>query len=62
VRLLVDETGRVVEAEVVEGDPSELGFNEAAVDSALRATFRPATKDGVPVKMWVSLSIDFTPP
>lgn len=60
VRVLVDERGKVLETE----PPSiraGYGFDEAAVDVARRATYNPATKDGVRVKMWTVLRVAFKP-
>jgi protein TonB len=61
IRALVDENGRVVKAVVVEEDPSQLGFDEAALDAAYRTLYKPARKDGVPVKMWIELPVKFQP-
>ena len=61
IRALVDETGKVVEAEVAEGDSSKLGFDEAALDAAYKTLYKPALKDGVPVKMWIELPVEFRP-
>ena len=44
VRLRIDEEGRVVEAEVLEGPG--YGLNEAAREALLQFSFRPATVDG----------------
>lgn len=60
VRVLVDERGKVLETEA----PSiraGYGFDEAAVDVARRATYNPASKDGVRVKMWTVLRVAFKP-
>jgi len=59
IRALVDENGRVTRAEVVEGDPSKLGFDQAALEAAQKALYQPATKGGVPVKIWVELPVSF---
>jgi TonB family protein len=58
LKVLVDERGRVLEASAV-GPPAGFGFDEAAVEAARRATYQPATKDGVKVKMWVVLRVAF---
>ncbi|HSM50981.1 MAG TPA: TonB family protein, partial [Thermoanaerobaculia bacterium] len=58
VRVLVDETGRVVEAEVPE--KAGLGFDEAAIEAARGTGYSPATKDGVAGTMWTELKIVFT--
>lgn len=60
IKVLVDERGRVLEAERV-GSKSGFGFDEAALDAARRATFQPATKDGVRVKMWTTIRVAFKP-
>jgi serine/threonine-protein kinase len=61
IRALVDENGKVVSAQVAEGDPSRLGFDEAALQAAYKMVYKPATKDGVPVKMWIELPVTFRP-
>ena len=60
VRVLVDETGKVVQSEIL-GKKVGLGIDEAALDAANDSRFKAATKDGVPVKMWHSLRFDFRP-
>jgi TonB family protein len=60
VRVLVDESGRVLEAERT-GQKAGFGLDEAAVEAARRILFQPATKDGVRVKMWTTVRINFTP-
>jgi TonB family protein len=61
LKVLVDERGRVMEAEGL-GARAGFGFDEAALDAARRATFQAATKDGVKVKMWMTLQVNFSPP
>jgi len=58
VRVLVGENGKVIDTQV----PSRagLGFDEAAQDTARETTFVPATKNGVPVRMWMELKIAFS--
>jgi TonB family protein len=60
VRALVDEKGRVEKAERV-GGPVGMGFDEAALEVARLSAYNPATKDGVRVKMWVSMKVTFLP-
>jgi len=62
VALLVDENGNVIDTRIKEGDPSRLGFNEAALAAARKCRFLPATRDGVPGKSWTELIFDFTDP
>ena len=58
VRLLVDENGKVLEAEV-QGRKSGFGFDEEALRAARASTFEPATKFEVPVKMWTTMKFAF---
>ena len=51
-----------VDAQVVQGAPGRAGLNEAALDSVKRRRYRPATKDGVPVKVWMSVRMKFELP
>jgi TonB family protein len=60
IKVLVDEKGRVMDAERI-GAKAGFGFDEAALDAARRAVFQPATKDGVRVKMWTTLRVAFKP-
>jgi protein TonB len=57
VMALVDEQGRVVQARV--DSPSFAFFNEAALDAARRATFQPATRQGVAGQSWARLTFKF---
>ena len=61
LKVLVDERGRVMDAEAL-GAKAGFGFDEAALDAARRANFQAATKDGVKVKMWMTLQVNFSPP
>jgi len=58
VRVLVDENGKVIEAELV-GDKVGFGFDAEALSVARGAIYKPATVNGVPVKMWVNLRVKF---
>ena len=60
VKVLVDEHGKVLDADRI-GAKAGFGFDEAAIDAARRAQFQPATKDGVKVKMWTTLRVNFRP-
>jgi len=58
VQVLVDEHGRVIDA-MISGNKARYGFDEAAVAAARKSVFRPANKDGVPVKMWTTIRFRF---
>jgi len=60
LRILIDENGEVAKVERV-GEAVGFGFDDAAVSAAKRSTWKAAIKDGVKVKMWVDLKIDFRP-
>jgi TonB family protein len=57
VRVLVDERGQVIDATVPE--KAGLGFDEAAIAAAKATVFAPATKDGVPGRMWTDMKVVF---
>jgi TonB family protein len=56
VKVLVDETGKVISAEAVFGPAS---LRQAAVDAAKRARFAPRVLDGITVKVSGILTYDF---
>jgi TonB family protein len=57
--LLVDEDGRVQEVRVTKVPEKDRGFSEAAMKAARGARFEPATKGGIEVKYWHSVTIRF---
>ena len=59
VAVLVDENGQVQEVRIAEPIKQKAGLNEAALSAARSAHYKPATKDGVRVKMWTRLRIPF---
>jgi len=61
VLVLVDEDGNVMETRLQQGIPSKTGVNKAVLDGVRTARFRPATKNGIPVKMWRTLVVDVQP-
>jgi TonB family protein len=58
VRVLVDENGRVSQAEL-KGAEVGFGLDHEALRAARGARYSPPTKDGVPVKIWLELPIEF---
>ena len=56
VRVLVDETGKVVEAEAISGHPL---LRQAAVDAAYKWRFAPITLSGNPVKVSGTINYNF---
>jgi TonB family protein len=57
VRVLVDENGKVIDTQVAE--KVGFGFDAEALQVAKKSTFSPATKGGVPVKMWIEFKVGF---
>jgi eukaryotic-like serine/threonine-protein kinase len=64
LNILVDEKGAVVDAQVTSsaGPGWRAQLDEAALASVRRRRYKPATKDGVPVKVWISVRVQFKPP
>lgn len=58
LRVLVDEQGLPSRIESA-GRSAGLGFDDAARAAVERARWRPATKDGVPVKVWIQTAVRF---
>ncbi len=58
LKLTIDRAGNVTKAEVVE--PVGNGFDEVARDAALKFTFKPATRDGIPIPVAISYRYSFT--
>jgi TonB family protein len=59
VSVLVDENGQVQDVRIAEPIKQKAGLNEAAISASRSAHYKPATKDGVRVKMWTRLRIPF---
>jgi TonB family protein len=57
--VLVDENGEVQDVKIAESIKKNVGLNEAAVSAARASHYKPASKDGVRVKMWTRLKIPF---
>ena len=62
LNVLVDERGSVQDVQVVTGAGGKAGLNEAAADNVRKRKYRPATKEGVPVKVWVPVRVQFKLP
>ena len=60
--VLVDEKGTVTDAKVTTGAGGRMGLNEAAMENARRRRYRPGTKDGVPIKVWIPITVNFVLP
>jgi TonB family protein len=59
---LVDDTGAVIEVSLVRASPRGLGFEDAATRYVRARVYRPATKQGVPVRVWLPIVVEFRHP
>jgi protein TonB len=57
--VLVDETGRVEDVRTVREAGGNMGLTQAAQKAVRLWTFRPAVKNGVQVKTWMTIPIPF---
>lgn len=58
VRVLVDEEGRVIEADLLSGDAWPT-IEKAALAAAMKCLFKPATQRSIPVKARVMIPFEF---
>ena len=58
LKVFVDAEGRVEQAEVLEGIEKS-GLNEAALAGIRRASFRPAIQRGLPIGVWLTITVTF---
>jgi len=58
MNVLISETGQIIETRVISGGRSPL-LSDAALQAVRRSAFAPGTKDGVRVKSWTTVRIDF---
>jgi TonB family protein len=61
IGILVDENGKPAEVQLQQRIAHPLGeeCNEVALSAARQMRWEPATKDGVPVKVWITVKIPF---
>ncbi len=61
VNALISETGDVIRTEILKGIKGNYGLERAAETAIRQWQFKPAEKDGVPVRVWKPLDIIFKP-
>ena len=59
---LVDEKGKVSEISLVRTSAPGLGFEDAAMRHAYSFVYRPATREGAPVRVRLPITIEFQVP
>lgn len=60
MQAIVDATGRVTEVRVTRSLDRVFGLDEQARKAAMKTTFRPCKKDGVPVACVITFAMQFT--
>ena len=61
ILVLVNEQGNVSDARVQRGVGGRNGIDTVVLDAVRSARFRPATKNGIPVKMWRTVVVEVKP-
>ncbi|MCG8458274.1 MAG: energy transducer TonB [Holophagales bacterium] len=56
-QVVIDERGNVIEAKILKGLP--MGLSEAALEAARASRWKPATRQGRPVKVYYNLTLNF---
>lgn len=59
LQVLVDEYGNVAEVHVIRKSRANAGFEQAAMDAALRWKYRPALCNRKPVAVWIMYTLSF---
>ncbi len=59
LKVLVGADGKVIDAQPVVDKPDPYGFVQAAIRAARGASFKPATRDGVPTELWTTVVVSF---
>ena len=60
VKALVDKKGKVRDVIILKESGANAGFEESAIDAAMKTEWKPAISNGQPVAVWVSYKIVFT--
>jgi TonB family protein len=59
---LVGIDGRVEEVRILKVEGPKVGFGKATEDAVMQWHYKPATKLGVKVRMWVTIRVPFRSP
>ena len=59
VRCYINKDGYVEDLHVIKGVPNS-GLDKAAIDAVKKTRFKPATKDGKPIGVWMTVPITFS--
>ena len=61
ILVLVNENGAVSDARIQKGIGGRSGIDPIVLEAVRGSRFRPATKNGIPVKMWRTVVVDVKP-
>lgn len=59
-QLLIGIDGRVEEVRNIEASKKGVGFERATEDAVRQWRYRPATKNGVKVRVWIQIKVNLT--
>jgi protein TonB len=59
LQALIGTDGTVEEIKIIRSTRQGVGFEDAASDAVREWRYRPATKNGVKVRMWVTIRVPF---
>ena len=59
VNALIDKDGKVRDVQIVKNSGSDAGFEEAAIEAALKTSWKPAISNGQPIAVWTTYKITF---
>jgi len=59
IQAFVDKSGDVIKAEAVRCNRPKMGFEEAAIEAALKCKYRPAIQNGDPIGIWIAYKVEF---
>jgi protein TonB len=59
VAALVDKNGNVKDAHIKKESGANAGFEEAALEQALKLKYKPAFNNRIPVELWIIYRVDF---
>jgi protein TonB len=60
VQALVDKKGKVRKAQIYKASGANAGFEEAAVEAAMKTEYKPAISNKQPLSVWVVYKVEFT--
>jgi TonB family protein len=59
INALVSEKGNVIDTKVLENIKNAVGFDRAAIQAVRQWKFEPATVNGIKVKVWIPVAVEF---